>query len=440
MPMTAWVPDNPAGVAGIAPAELPGATRRRILFYLAGLFVLIGFANPSGGLIGLPISFFLKNKLHLAAHQVAFFSLCAHVPVYFAFAFGFARDTWNPFGKGDRGFLLLFGALGATAGLVFAFTPPTYGALLAAGLILHTSFLFAASALRGLASTIGQQHVMTGRVSAAASLFGTVPALTAAVLGGMLSEAMEGEKAAQGARTLFLVVATVMGCVAAYGLLKPASVFDNVRSERLPGARRLDDFRRLLRHRPIYPALLIFLLWEFLPGFGTPLQYYLQNTLHGTDAQSGQWYALYLAGYLPAFLLYGVLCRRFRLRTLLFWGTIAALPMMFPLLAISRMSIALLVAAPMGLSGGIAAPAILDLIIRSSPKGLQGTVLMAAAGLLGLDQQLGNMLGTALYDHFHDFTVCVIAMTVTTGLILPAMLLVPKPMMATADGQGAAAS
>ena len=159
--------------------------------------------------------------------------------------------------------------------------------------------------------------------------------------------------------------------------------------------------------------------------------------MHGTDAQYGQWFALYLAGYLPAFLLFGVLCRRFRLRTLLFWGTIGAMPMMFPLLAISRMSIALLVAAPMGLSGGFAAPAILDLIIRSNPKGLQGTVLMASAGLLAIDGQLGNMLGTALYDRFHDFTVCVIAMTLTTGLILPAMLLVPKRLMATADGQSA---
>ena len=106
--MTSLVSDGPAEMA----AELPGATRRRILFYLAGLFVLIGFANPSGGLIALPISFFLKNKLHLAAHQVAFFSLCAHIPVYFAFAFGFARDTWSPFGKGDRGFLMIFAPSG----------------------------------------------------------------------------------------------------------------------------------------------------------------------------------------------------------------------------------------------------------------------------------------------------------------------------------------
>jgi hypothetical protein len=44
------------------------------------------------------------------------------------------------------------------------------------------------------------------------------------------------------------------------------------------------------------------------------------------------------------------------------------------------------------------------------------------------------VLGTSLYDHFHNFTVCVIAMTVTNGLILPAILLVPRHMMSTPDG------
>ncbi len=41
---------------------------------------------------GLPISFFLKNKLHLKAHQVAEFQLIGAIPTYLSFLFGFARD------------------------------------------------------------------------------------------------------------------------------------------------------------------------------------------------------------------------------------------------------------------------------------------------------------------------------------------------------------
>jgi hypothetical protein len=422
-----------------APIALPGSTRRRIILYLGGLFVLLGFGAPAGGLIGLPINFFLKNKLHLMAHQVALFGLIAAAPAYFAVAFGFVRDVWNPLGMRDRGYMAIFGALGAVTCLYFAFAAPTYGALLAAMLVLTTAALFTDSAARGLTSTIAQQHVMTGQVSAAWNAFGSLPLIAALVAGGLLSGVMEGAKGVQGAHLLFLVGAAVNGAIALYGLWRPASVFDNVRSERPEGARLAADLARLVRHWPIYPALLIWLLWQFVPGLSTPLQYFLQDRLHGSDAQFGQWWALYLGGYIPVYLVYGALCRRFPLKTLLFWGALASLPMMFPLLVIHGIAGALLVAAPMGLLGGLGTAAFLDLIIRSCPKGLQGTVLMAAAGVFAIDGQVGNVLGTALYDHFHDFTVCVIAMTTTDALILPALLLAPRRLVDTADGEPAAA-
>jgi len=72
------------------------------------LIILVSFGSPSGGLIDIPISFLLKNKLKLSAHEVAGFRLVAAVPLYLSFGFGFIRDMWNPFGMGDRGFMLLF--------------------------------------------------------------------------------------------------------------------------------------------------------------------------------------------------------------------------------------------------------------------------------------------------------------------------------------------
>ena len=44
---------------------LPQAVRQRIFLYLGCLIILLAFGSPSGGLIDIPISFFLKNKLHL---------------------------------------------------------------------------------------------------------------------------------------------------------------------------------------------------------------------------------------------------------------------------------------------------------------------------------------------------------------------------------------
>jgi predicted MFS family arabinose efflux permease len=226
-----------------------------------------------------------------------------------------------------------------------------------------------------------------------------------------------------------------MAAIAIYALWRPASVFDNLRAEREADAHPLSDLKRLLRHWPIYPALLIWLLWNFAPGSQTPLQYYLQNTLHAEDAQWGQWNAIFAVSFIPTFMVFGLLCRKLPLRTLLVWGTVVAVPQMVPLLFINSVTAALIAAIPIGLMGGVATAAYLDLLIRSCPRGLQGTTLMMSGSLFFVASRFGDVLGTYLYDHYGGFTVCVIAITVVYALILPALLLVPKHLIATADGE-----
>ncbi|MCC2099896.1 MAG: hypothetical protein KDJ12_02095, partial [Hyphomicrobiales bacterium] len=63
-------------------------------------------------------------------------------------------------------------------------------------------------------------------------------------------------------------------------------------------------------HRPIYPALLIWMLWNFAPGSSTPLQYYLQNTLKAPDSVWGQWSAIFAASFVPTYILFAWLCTR----------------------------------------------------------------------------------------------------------------------------------
>lgn len=425
--------DSPASEE--APSALPAGARVRILGYIGGLLVLLTLGSPMGGLIGLPITFFLKNKLHLKAHDVAVFSLITHIPVYVAFLFGFARDRFNPLGLGDRGFLIVFGLICAALYVVFGFAPPTYWVLLAGATLLITAFLFTSAALRGLTSTMGQQHVMSGQISAAWNIIESLPLIIALTAGGYLSEALEGANAVQAARTLFIVGAAIMGAVALYGIWRPRAVFDHLHSERMTSTRPLEDLKRLLHHWPIYPALLIWLMWNFAPGSATPLQYYLQNTLHAGDAQWGLWNAIFGAAFLPTFLLFGLLCRRVPLRTLLWWGTIVAVPQFIPLLFVHSVTGALIAAAPMGLMGGVCSAAYFDLLIRSCPKGLQGTLLMGASAMYAIDVRFGDLLGTALFDRFGSFTVCVIAITGVYALILPVLLLVPGRLIATADGE-----
>jgi hypothetical protein len=421
--------------AAVAPDILSRSVRWRIFLYLGVLIVLLSFGAPGGGLIDIPVSFLLKNKLHLRAPEVAAFRLWSAVPLYLSCFFGFARDSWNPLFMGDRGLMVLFGAVSAGLYAFFGFTPVTYATLLVAIVLLTSSFLFISSAQNGLGSMLGQQHVMSGQISAAWNIFASVPTVAALLVGGSLSDLLERRSANEAARILFLAGAAIMTAVAVYGVWKPKSVFDNIRAERMAAARPLEELKRLSRHWPVYPALLIWLLWNFAPGSQTPLQFYLQNTLHAADAQWGQWNAIFAASFIPTFIAFGLLCPRLPLGTLLLWGTVVAVPQMVPLLFIHSVAGALFAAAPIGLMGGVATAAYVDLIIRSCPRGLQGTTLMMSNGLLFIVSRFGDVLGTNLYDRYGGFTACVIAITLVYALILPALLLVPKRLITTRDGE-----
>jgi hypothetical protein len=60
---------------------------------------------------------------------------------------------------------------------------------------------------------------------------------------------------------------------------------------------------------------------------------------------------------------------------------------------------------------------------------------MMSTGLYYIVSRFGDVLGTDLYDHHGGFRTCVIAITTVYALILPVLLLVPRRLTDTADGQ-----
>jgi len=418
-----------------APTLLPVSVRVRILLYLAVLIFLLNFGAPFLGLIDVPISFFLKNKLHLSAHEVAIFRLVASIPLYVSFLFGFARDVFNPFRSRDRGYMMLFGAVTAAVYVYFAFADVSYTMLLFAVALSTVAFLFVNAAQAGLTSALGQRNVMSGQVATVWNIVSSLPVLGSYWLGGVFSDMLEGKNAGDAARLLFLTGAAIMLAIAVYGVWSPRVVFDHVHDAAQEKAHPFANMQRLLSHWPVYPALAIWFMWSFAPGSVTPLQYYLQNTLHSNDAQWGEWNAIFAAAFIPTYLLFGYLCTRYPLRTLLIWGTAVGVPQFVPLLFVHSTTAALVAAAPIGLMGGVATAAYYDLMIRSCPRGLEGTVLMMAVGLYYIAGRFGDLLGTSLYDRFGGFGICVAAITITYALILPTILLVPKGLIATADGE-----
>ena len=152
-----------------------------------------------------------------------------------------------------------------------------------------------------------------------------------------------------------------------------------------------------MKHRAIYPAVLISFLWWFNPGLYTPVQFYLTNQLHATDAAYSNFLGIFAISFIPTYLLYGFLCTKMPPNKLLWWGTIIAVPQMVPLAFVHSGNLALMLAVPMGLMGGMATAAYFDLAMRSCPPGLQGTLMMLVSAGIMLAARGSDLLGAKIY-------------------------------------------
>jgi MFS family permease len=414
-----------------ASGEDSSAHTRQTFLYFGSLTLLLYLATPIGYLVDIPTSFMLKNQLGATAEQISTFRLVTAIPVYLAFAFGLIRDVWNPFGLRDRGYFLIFGPATAIVFMGMAFSPVSYRGLYVGMFLAMLLSRFVTAAYQGLMALVGQEKLMSGRLSVLWQIVSSIPYVAGGLAAGYISDYLDP-------KYTFLLFAGIIFCIGLLGFWKPRSVFSQAYDKpQAKGTNLVGDVKRLVRHRAIYPAVLIWFLWSFAPGSNTPLQFYLTNELKASDDVYSYFNAIFAAAFIPTFLLYGFLCKRVNLKKLLWWGTIVAVPQMIPLAFIHSADLALVLAVPIGLMGGVATAAYYDLAMRSCPPGLQGTLMMLVDGVYVLSARGGDLLGSEIYGSSptHGFLYCVIAITVVYALILPLILLVPKELIATADGE-----
>lgn len=419
-----------------AATPLPAGHRLRLLLWAGLPLLLLTLAAPFNGLMGIPVVFFLKNRLHLSANQTAQFNLWVSLPLYLAFLPGLLRDRWNPFGAGDRGHIILFGlTTGAVYGLL-AVLAPSYAALMAGLMISTATVLVGLGAANGIFSAMGQNHAMPGQAGSVMLLAGLAPTVTALFLGGALSQWLERFNGAGASQSLFLVGAALLACAALSAALGPKALYtahDAPRAHTLRG-----DVVRLLRHWPVWPSTLLLLLWNFQPAFGTALTYHLSNHLHANDTQVGAVFAMFWAGQMAMTVIYSFACQRVRLSRLIWWSTLAAIPSQLPFLIMPTPTAALAASLLVGLMSGFASAAYIDLAIRSSPKGLEGAFMMLILNTkYYISGRFGDLWGTYLYDAQGGYRLVVIVTTLAYALIPVALILTPRRLLATSDGQPA---
>lgn len=408
-----------------------GSSNNRLLFLYFGPLTLLVFLVAPEYLLDIPTSYMLKDRLHATAQQVSMFRLLTGIPLYLCFVFGFVRDRWNPFGWRDFGYFRLFVPLTVGAFIWMTLSPLSYPGLLAGMTLAMVLFRFIIAAYMGLLALIGQEELMSGRLSTLYNILYSVPQIAAVFASGFISEHFSPGQT-------FCMAAALTVPIGLFGFWKPRSIFSHAyENPHAQGTDFLGDVKRLIRHRAIYPAILINFLWNFGPGVNTPMQFYLTDHLHADNAAYSYYFGIFLASFIPTFLLYGYLCTRVAANKLLWWSTIIGVPQMIPQIFVHSSHLALLMAVPMGLTAGLASAAFIDLAMRSCPPGLQGTLMTLVTSVLALSSRGSDLLGAKIYSMSpdHGFLYCVIATTAVYATILAVIPWIPKQLIATADGE-----
>ncbi|HTQ12649.1 MAG TPA: MFS transporter [Rhizomicrobium sp.] len=414
-----------------AAARDDAASTRKVFAYFAPLTLLVYLVMPHAYLLDFATSYMLKDQLHASATEVSTFRLLTAIPVYLSVVFGLTRDLWNPLGLRDRGYFLIFAPITAVIFAWMAYAQLTYTTLFIGMFLVMFFWRFVSAAQWGLLALVGQEKLMSGRLSALWNIVTSVPYIAGALASGWIAEHLPPH------RTFELMVVLSLGMFL-FGFWKPRAVFGHAYDRpEAKGADLIGDIKRLVRHRAIYAPVLIMFMFQFAPGSNTPLQFYLTDKLHASDAIYTDYYAIFVLAFIPMYFLYGWLCKRVTLRKLLFWGTVITVPQMIPLALVSTPEQALWLALPIGMMGGIAAGAYYDLAMRSCPPGLQGTLMMLVDGVFMLSYRGGDIIGSQIYasSPAHGFLYCALATTAVYALILPALLLIPRHLIDTRDGE-----
>jgi predicted MFS family arabinose efflux permease len=428
--------ENPAQYGRLKVADqspiVPGESEQsslstaEIVVYFGILNLALGLAAPHSGLLAIPINYLLKDNLHLGPVQVATFLAVTSSPGWVSFLFGFLRDRFRFLLGGDRGWLALAAVATAACYLWLAFMVLDLRALTAMVLAAMICFLFMSSAAQAMLTAVAQARRMSGTLSAT-SLSGIfVPIVLAAVAGGWIVTHLS-------ARGTFVAAASVT-LVVLIQMIVSVNPEDTIQSDSHP-ERSLAAIKRIATYRPIWAATLIWFLWGFSPGLQTPMFYHLTNTVKISPQAFGVFMALFMGCNLPTLLVYGPLCRRFPLSRLVRWGT--ALGVLQPLVLLFAFGTrsAMLVGVIGGLVGGLGNVAFMDLIIRSCPRGLEGTGVMLSMAAFRFAWSSGDVFGSWVYAR-GGFSTAMLVSATSTALIFPIIWwMVPPGITSTREGE-----
>ena len=482
--------DGGAGTADKVVVAAPATSLRAYLILVAVGAFATTFAQQRATLGNYPILFYLKNHLHFGKEQVSEFFMWATFAWNLKPLAGVLTDAFPIRGSRRRLYMLGGGLLGGASWAALNFARDEYAAFLIVSILLNIGLVFASTAMGGLQVEAGQVYGLSGRVSSLRQIVTSVSQIAAPLLGGRLAQMAFGYTAGVGAFVLFGLAVFALTAFHETPTPRPMPLSD-ADSERpryrpslailagiviLAGAgtasvltrgmlnvgfslfallvvfllvlalalvrvhnpvlfRAQGQLSEILRSRPLWLAVGMLFLVYTVPGLSTALTYWQSDQLHFSETFIGTLGAIEGAAGVAFAIVYAIVCSRFNLRTLII-GSIGVNALGTLLFLVYSASTATVVHAVVGAVGVLAELSLMDLAVRSTPRGCEalGFALMMSVRNFGI--AMSDVVGSKLMDQAHmSFSTLVLVNAGTTAAVLLFVPLLPRALVLRKEGQ-----
>ena len=361
------------------------------MVFFALVYVVEGLGQ-TGGLIAQPLNYFLKETYGWTPVQVTAYLTVLNFPWIIKPVYGIVSDFVPLFGYRRKAYLVLANAAAAAAYLwVAGLTAP--GAILL-GLLLTAYAMAASSTLSGAVLVEnGQRLGVSDSFVNQEWLWFNIAAVASALLGGLLVEHLSPAGALHAA-ALIVGIAPLLAVFGSLVLIDEQRSHADLAQLKATFCALLATFRR----RELWLVGGFLFLYNFNPGFGTPLYYYMTDELRFSQQFIGILGAVSSGGWIAGALLYRWRLRGMTSQALLYLSIACGVAATLLFLLLADPVAAVIVEFLAGIAGMIAMVASLTLAADFCPEGSEGFTFAALASITNLAAALSDNVGSLLFE------------------------------------------
>jgi hypothetical protein len=415
----------------MVPSERPPALATATASGYAGLLLVL--LGCSTGLMLYGYKYALVKEQNISALALALSNFAINLPLFLSFVPGLLRDRVRPFGLVDRPYLFISPLIVASCCVLLGFAHRSTGLVIGLLVLINAAAVVSMATMNAMLAMLAKRFGLSGRISAIGILISNATSVGLLSLTGFLATT-------SGFSSICFASAALALPIVVLAFYRPASLFPielPSADHPLPAAEGRTIWQLmggLLANRPARLAALICFLWDFTPGFGTPIFYRYTGELHMSPAQFEFTTTIGMIGGALSAIAYARLCFYFPPRKLLPVGTALAVIGSAGLLFVQTYSDAVIAALIAGLSAGIGKAGIYDLLYRASPRGLEGAAVSLGIAATYIAGTLGDIVGSLLAES-GNFALALVLTLITTAMIIPLVFLMPANIVSDVEGR-----